>query len=195
MKIWRLATAVAVTALWQAPAWAQAVAYLIDPTHTETSFTIDRFGFTTVLGIFAKSEGMIWIDEAHPEASRVEARVTTDSVWTADAVRDGHVRDPVWMSVAANPTMTFKSTQVERTGETTAQVTGDLTIRGVTKSVTFAVKLNKIGKSPASPRRSAGFTITGEVSRKDFGVTAAPGLIGDKVSIRIETLAEAEPAA
>jgi polyisoprenoid-binding protein YceI len=99
----------------------------------------------------------------------------------------------VWLGIAANPAMTFKSTRVARTGEATAEVTGDLTIRGITRPATFTARLNKIGKSPASARRSAGFTITGEVNRKDFGITAAPGLIGDKVSIRIETLAEAAP--
>jgi polyisoprenoid-binding protein YceI len=192
MNIWRLAAALAVTALWQAPAWAQAVAYRIDPGHTETSFMVDRFGFTSILGVFAKSEGEIWLDEAHPEASRVEATVTTDSLWTADATRDRAVRDPVWLAVAANPTMSFKSTHVARTGETTAQVTGDLTIRGVTRPATFTVRLNKIGTSPSSRKRTAGFTITGEVDRKDFGITVAPRLIGDKVAIRIESVAEIE---
>ena len=193
MTISRAIAAVVLALLWPSAAAAQAKAYRIDPSHTETSFMVDRFGFTSILGVFAKSEGTIWIDEAHPEASRVEARVITESLWTADATRDTVVHNPVWLGIAANPVMTFTSTHVALSGERTARVTGDLTIKGVTRPATFDVRLNKIGTSPAAPRRSAGFSITGEVSRKDFGITVAQGLIGDTVAIRIECLAEEEP--
>ncbi len=195
MRIWRFVTACALGAALWSPARAEAPVYRIDPAHTQVSFLVERFGFTFVMGVFAKSEGEIWIDEAHPEDSRVDVRVSTNSLWTSDPTRDGHVREPLWLKGDAYPAMTFKSTHVERTGETTALVTGDLMIAGVTRPATLAVKLNKIGKSPASPKRSAGFTITGDVSRADFGLKTAKGLIGDKVSIHIEALAEQEPAA
>ena len=185
-------TACAAFGFAAAPAVATEVAYKLDQAHTETTFVIDRFGFTSVIGVFAKSEGTIWLDEAAPEKSRVEATVTVDSLLTADATRDEHVKGERWLNAAKNPTMTFKSTKVEKTGDMTAKVTGDLTIMGVTLPVTFDVKLNKIGTTPNSPKRQAGFTITGTVSRKAFGSAGAAGMIGDAVAIRIETLGVAQ---
>lgn len=175
-----------------APAFAAEVAYKLDPAHTETTFVIDRFGFTSVIGIFAKSEGTIWLDEAAPEKSRVEATVYVDSLFAGDPTRDSHVKGERWLNAAVNPTMTFKSTKVEKTGDTTAKVTGDMTIMGVTLPATLDVKLNKIGTAPNNQKRQAGFTITGTVSRKAFGSAGAAGIIGDSVAIRIETLALAQ---
>ena len=185
-------TVCAALAATAAPAAAAEVAYKLDEAHTETTFVIDRFGFTSVIGVFAKSEGTIWLDEAAPEKSRVEATVTVDSLLTANPTRDEHVKGERWLNAAKNPTMTFKSTKVQKTGDTTAKVTGDLTIMGVTQPFTFDVKLNKIGTTPNSPKRQAGFTITGTISRKAFGSAGAAGMIGDAVTIRIETLGVAQ---
>lgn len=188
----------AVLALTAAPAMAAPVAYTIDPSHTQTTFMVDRFGYTTVFGAFTTASGSIWIDQANPAASRVEAQVTTASLYAGDATREEHVKGPRWLNGAASPTIDFKSTKVVTTGADTADVTGDLTLNGVTKSVTFKVKLNKIGTAPGSGKPSAGFTITGSVHRRDFNVGAAvpAGLIGEDVQIRIETLAVAPaPAA
>jgi len=174
------------------PAFAAEVAYKLDSAHTETTFAIDRFGFTSVIGIFAKSEGTIWLDEAEPEKSRVEAVVSVDSLFSGDPARDQHLKGERWLNATANPIMTFKSTKVEKTGETTAKVTGDMSIMGVTQPVTLDVKLNKIGTAPNNQKRQAGFTITGQISRKAFGSASAAGVIGDTVDIRIETLAVAQ---
>ena len=184
--------ATAAVATTAAPAFAAEVAYKLDAAHTETTFTIDRFGFTSIIGIFAKSEGTIWLDEAAPEKSRVEATVTVDSLLTADPTRDQHVKGERWLNAAKNPTMTFKSTKVEKTGDMTAKVTGDMTIMGVTQPAVLDVKLNKIGTAPNNQKKQAGFTITGTVSRKAFGSAGAAGIIGDAVAIRIETLAVAQ---
>ncbi|RRN65469.1 YceI family protein [Caulobacter sp. 602-1] len=175
-----------------APAFAAEVAYKLDTAHTETSFSIDRFGFTSILGIFAKSEGTIWLDEAAPEKSRVEATVSVDSLLTANPTRDEHIKGERWLNAAKSPTMTFKSTKVVKTGADTAKVTGDMTIMGVTQPVTLDVKLNKIGTGPMGPKKMAGFTITGSISRKAFGSAGGAGAIGDNVAIRIETLAVAQ---
>jgi len=175
-----------------APSMAAEVAYKLDEAHTETTFVIDRFGFNSVIGIFARSEGTIWLDEAAPEKSRVEATVYVDSLLSANTTRDEHLKGERWLNAVKSPTMTFKSTKVEKTGADTAKVTGDMTIMGVTQPVTLEVKLNKIGKSPNSQKQQAGFTITGSVSRKAFGSASAAGMIGDSVAIRIEALAVAQ---
>lgn len=175
-----------------APAFAAEVAYKLDTAHTETSFAIDRFGFTSILGLFAKSEGTIWLDEAAPEKSRVEATVSVDSLLTANPTRDEHIKGERWLNAAKSPDMTFKSTKVVKTGADSAKVTGDMTIMGVTQPVTLDVKLNKIGTGPMGPKKMAGFTITGSISRKAFGSAGGAGAIGDTVAIRIETLAVAQ---
>jgi polyisoprenoid-binding protein YceI len=175
-----------------APAFAAEVAYKLDPAHTETSFSIDRFGFTSILGIFAKSEGTIWLDEAAPEKSRVEATVEVGSLQAGNPAREEHVTGERWLNAAKSPTMTFKSTKVVKTGDTTAKVTGDMTIMGVTQPVTLDVKLNKIGTGPMGPKKMAGFTITGAISRKAFGSAGGAGAIGDEVKIHIESLAVAQ---
>lgn len=193
MKRLILAAALAVAAA--TPVFAAPVAYTIDPAHTQTTFQVDRFGFTTVLGAFTQAEGTIWIDEADPKASRVEATVKTASLVAGDATREDHLRGERWFNAAANPVMTFKSTKTVPTGKDTADVTGDLTIKGVTKSVTFKVKLNKLAKAPGSGKPAAGFTITGEIVRADFGITTAAGMIGDTVPVRIEVLAVDQAAA
>ncbi|HRD29833.1 MAG TPA: YceI family protein [Caulobacter sp.] len=186
----------AVLALTGAPALAAPVAYTLDPAHTQTTFTVDRFGFTTILGAFTTASGTIWIDEADPANSRVEAQVTVASLYAGDATREEHLKGERWLNAAAYPAISFKSTKVVTTGPDTADVTGDFTLNGVTRAVTFKVKLNRIGKAPGSGKQAAGFTITGSVHRRDFNVgTALPaGLIGEDVPIRIEALAVAAPA-
>ncbi len=145
-----------------------------------------------MIGIFAKSEGTIWLDEAAPEKSRVEATVYVDSLLSADTTRDSHLKGERWLNAVKSPTMTFKSTKVEKTGDATARVTGDLTIMGVTQPAVLDVKLNKIGTAPNNQKKQAGFTITGAISRKAFGSANAAGAIGDSVMIRIEALAVAQ---
>ncbi|MBP7705325.1 MAG: polyisoprenoid-binding protein [Caulobacter sp.] len=176
------------------PAFAAPVAYTIDPSHTQTTFSVDRFGFTTIFGTFTQAEGTIWIDEADPAASRVEASVRTASLFAGDATRDEHLKGERWLNAGKNPAITFKSTKVVPTGKDTADVTGDFTLNGVTRPVTFKVKLNRIGKAPGSGKQQAGFTIIGEVVRADFGIATAAGMIGDKVGVRIEALAIAPTA-
>ena len=174
------------------PSLAAEVAYKLDSSHTETMFIIDRFGFNSVIGIFGESEGTIWLDEAAPEKSRVEATIQVGSLQSGHATRDEHLKAERWLNVAKSPTMSFKSTKVEKTGPDTARVTGDMTIMGVTLPATLDVKLNKIGKAPNNQKQQAGFTITGAISRKAFGSATAAGMIGDSVSIRIEALAIAQ---
>ena len=185
-------SACAVMALTAGPAAAAEVAYKLDEAHTETMFVIDRFGFNSVIGLFAKTQGTVWLDEAAPEKSRVEATIQVDSLLSANTARDEHLKAARWLNAPAFPTMTFKSTRVETTGPDTARVTGDMTIMGVTQPATLEVKLNKIGAAPNNPKRQAGFTITGAISRKAFGSTTGAGAIGDSVAIRIEALAIAQ---
>jgi len=172
------------------PAWASETVYDLDPAHTQAMFSIDRFGFTSIFGVFAKSGGTVWLDENRPERSRVSAWVTTDSLWSADPERDGYLRARIGLNSTANPTLTFKSTRVVPTGASAANVTGDLTVFGQTRSVTFLVKLNKIGL--ISSRGVGPPDLHSMVPSAESSSEIKPriSLIGDMVQIRIEALAE-----
>lgn len=169
------------------PAMAQDV-YDLDPAHVQVTFSVDRFGFTTIFGTFAESAGVVTLDPERPENSSVTASVSTASVWLGDATRNSHVAGPPWLDAAANPELTFVSTAVEVTGEATARLTGDLTVFGVTRPVTLHVVLNRIGTDPATRRQAAGFTVTGMIDRTEWGNETASALVGHDVSIRIEAL-------
>ncbi|MGE0596558.1 MAG: YceI family protein [Hyphomonadaceae bacterium] len=179
-------------ALLAAPAAFAQETYRIDPAHTQVAFSIDRFGFNHVLGRFEQVEGALTLDVAAPANSSVHAVIQTASVSAGDDTRNEHLRGERWLNVAQYPTMEFRSTAVRVIDETHAEVTGDLTLLGQTHPVTLQVTLNRMGELPNNRRQGAGFSATGVISRTQFGLAAAPQLIGDEVRITIEALAEQE---
>lgn len=172
----------------QAQAPAQAQQYALDPAHTQVAFSIERFGFTYILGRFDTVEGAVTLDQANPQNSSVTATIQTASVSSGNATRDEHLRSPRWLDATQFPTMAFRSTSVRRTGDQSAEVIGDLTLHGATHPVTLTVSLNQIGRNPANGGQAAGFSATGTLSRAQFGMNTAPQLIGDEVRITIEAL-------
>ena len=173
-------------------AYAEPVAYTLDPAHTQVAFSIERFGFNRVLGRFENVTGEMVIDEANPANSSVHATIQVGSVDTGNDTRDEHLRGERWLNATANPTIDFRSTAVRLTGEHTAEVTGNLTLLGQMHPVTLNVTLNNIGGTPNAPqRRQAGFSATGSLTRSAWGSTGAQGptMIGDAVAITIEALA------
>lgn len=171
-------------------AHADPVTYVLDPAHTQVAFSIDRFGFNSVLGRFEDVSGEVVLDEANPANSSVRATIQVASVDSGNDTRDGHLREPRWLNPAQFPTMEFRSTQVRLTGERTAEVTGELTLLGQTHPVTLNVRLNNLGVSPSNQRRSAGFSATGSLLRSGWGSSLAQGAIGDEVRISIEALGQ-----
>ncbi len=177
------------TALMAIPSTALAQdIYQLDPAHTQVTFSVDRFGFTTIFGSFGESGGTVSLDMEAPENSSVTAWVDTASVALGNPVRDQHVAGTHWLDAEANPRLTFASSAVEVTGEDTARVTGELTLWGEAREVTLDVHLNRLGTDPATRQQAAGFTITGTIDRSDWGHQTAAALIGQEVAIRIEAL-------
>ena len=121
-----------------------------------------------------------------PANSRIEVTIETASVDTFFAKRDEHLRSADFFNVAEHPTMTFKSTKVERTGENTARMVGDLTLLGVTKPVALDVTLNAFKENPINNKMTAGFTATGSIKRSEFGMKAYVPAVGDTVALRID---------
>lgn len=171
-------------------ALADPVAYEIDPGHTHVLFAVERFGFADTIGIFPDSEGVIRLDRGDPAASSVSARVRTASVWTGLDARDNAVRGSSWLDIATHDEISFESVRVDLLDDISARVTGNFTLLGVTREETFDVTLNRIGPDVSrGGQEGAGFSITGEISRSDYGLDTAMNLVGDRVAIRIEMLA------
>lgn len=173
---------------------AEPVTYVLDPAHTQVAFSVDRFGFTHVLGTFDAVAGEIVLDEANPQNSSVHATIQIGSLSTGNATRDEHLRSARWLNAEGIPAMEFRSTSVRLAGEHRATVTGDLTLLGQTHPVTLDVALNRVGEAP-NHRQSAGFTATGSLSRAAWGSSTGQGAIGDLVSISIEALGQVPAAA
>lgn len=173
-------------ALLAPAALAQQEAYRFDPSHTDITFRVSHLGLSDTHGRFNNFTGEVMLDEADPENSSVDVTIYTWSVDTAWDPRDDHLRRADFFDVATHPAMRFVSTDVETTGEDTAQVTGDLTLLGQTHPVTLDVTLNQIGDHPRTGQRMAGFTATGMIDRTQWGMDWGAGNIGTEVHIRID---------
>jgi len=184
MKLIPFAFAAAVVAL---PAATLADSYVLDPTHTHVGFKISHLGFSETYGNFEDVAGTLELDDKKPEEAKLEVTVQTESLDSGYDPRDEHVTGKDFLDVEKFPTMTFKSTKVTRTGDTTADVTGDLTLHGITKPLTLKVTLNKLGENPMSKKVLAGFSATGTLKRSDYGITTYLPAIGDEVTLLISS--------
>jgi polyisoprenoid-binding protein YceI len=186
-----LAAAVLPTFAFAADAWK------IDGSHTQAGFSVKHFMISTVRGDFDRTEGKVMLDEADVTKSTVEATIDVASVSTRDEKRDAHLKNADFFDVAKFPKMTFKSTKVEKAGEG-LKVTGDLTMKGVTKPVVLdVVGPTKEIKDPWGNTRR-GLSATTKLNRKDFGVNYGPdAVVSDMVTVTIEAelVKEAPPAA
>lgn len=162
----------------------------IDPVHSTVIFKIKHMGVSYVFGRFDDVSGKIAFDEAKPEASSVEVTVKTDSIDTNAPKRDAHLKSDSFFNVKEFPTATFKSKSVAKAGDRGYKVAGDLTLHGVTKSVT--VEMEQVGTSD-DPKggRKAGFYGELKVKRSDFGITYMPDGLGEDVAIMISVEAGA----
>lgn len=178
-------------------AYAAPEKYTIEESHTQASFTVNHLGFSFPLGIFRKTTGHFVFDAAMPENSSVEATVDTASIDMGTEAWDKHMKSADFFNVEKFPAMTFKSTAVKSTGEKTGQITGDLTILGVTKPVTLDVTYVGSGTHPYSKSYISGFTATASIKRSDFGMSYSLPAVGDDVEIRlnVEGIRDAETEA
>ena len=184
MLVKRLLAAAAISVL---PLTAPAAPYVLDKSHAHITFTVGHLGFSSVHGQFRKFDAEIDFDPGNVEATRVTFTIDADSVDTFWDARDKHVRSKDFLDVKNHPQITFASTDVVPTGSDTADITGNLTIRGTTLPVTFNAKLNKLGPSPFNPNQTiAGFTVTGDIDRTKFGVSYAAPAVSAIIPIRIE---------
>jgi polyisoprenoid-binding protein YceI len=186
----------ALVALAPALALAAPTTWNIDATHSTAGFSVRHLVISQLRGEFPKLSGAIVVNDDDPARSHVEATIDANSVDTRVADRDAHLRSPDFLDTAKYPTITFRSTKVERAGKDRLAVTGDLTLHGVTRSVKLDVSTSPVVKGMYGETRRA-FSATTTIARKDYGLTwnklvdATPA-VGDEIVITLDVEAVAE---
>jgi polyisoprenoid-binding protein YceI len=142
--------------------------WMVDPAHSSVEFQVRNMGIVTVKGFFSDFEGALELRE-DLESSRATGTVKAASVHTRSEKRDGHLRAPDFFDVDSYPEITFESTRVEPSRDDEFRVTGDLTIKGVTRQITLDARLEGTTEDPWGGER-VGVSATGEVDRRDFGL-------------------------
>lgn len=195
MKIRTLVAAAALAAFAAAPAAAET--FRVDITHSSFVFSANHIGYTDVFGLFRDWGGEFTFDPKAPEQTKVRIEVKTASLDTNDARmqaqggvrgRNEHLRSADFFNVKEFPTMVFESTKVEKTGEKTGKLHGNVTLLGVTKPVVFDVTFNKVAPHPVPAYKgvmTAGFTITGTIKRTDWGMKFGVPAVSDEVKLMI----------
>ncbi len=168
----------------QAAPQVRAGVYKLDKSHAKILWSVSHFGFSTYTGEFTDFDARLTLDPARPDRSRLTATIALASVATHNDALDTHMRSADFFDVAAHPTATFVSREVRQTGPRTALVTGDFTLRGVTRPLTLDVVFNAAGDNMAGVY-TAGFSATGTIRRSEFGMTYGVPAVGDEIELRI----------
>lgn len=179
--------AAAALALATTVAFAAPLTYKIDANHTDVIASWSHFGFSNPIAHFGKVDGFITYDPAKVGESKVEVTIPLSGLNSHVSSFDEHLRSDDFFDAANHPDITFKSTSVKSAGKDKLAVTGDLTIKGITKSVTLDVTINKLGVQPMAKREAAGFEATTTIKRSDFGVGKYAPNVSDEVKISITT--------
>ena len=165
--------------------------YTIDPAHTRIGFVARHAMVTKVRGAFNEFTGTAVLDGANPENSTVEVTIQAASIDTRNAQRDGHLRSNDFLAMDEYPEITFSSTGVRQVDDATFELTGGLTIKDVTKSVTIPFTFEGVATDPFGNQR-AGFEGSVVINRKDYGITwnaaleTGGVLVSDKVTLEFE---------
>ncbi len=177
-----------------AAAFSAPVTYQLDPAHTDVIAQWSHFGFSNPSMHFGQADGVLVYDADNVAASSVQVTLPLSSMNSFTAKFDQHLRSADFFDAAQFPSVTFKSTKVEAAGEGKLKVTGELTIKDITKPVVLDVTLNKVGENRAK-QPTIGFDAMTTINRTDFGVGMYAPAVSDAVRIRITTEASVPKAA
>ena len=158
--------------------------YQLDPVHTSITFRVKHLNVTYIYGRFNEVAGILVFDDANPANSSIQVQVKTASIDTFNAKRDDHLRSPDFFDASAYPLIEFRSTAVKKVDPETYNVQGDLTLHGVTRSVTVAAILTGAGMDPWGNDR-IGFESVFMIKRTDFGMTENLQAAGDEVRLTV----------
>lgn len=161
--------------------------YVLDPDHTDVIAQWSHFGFSNPVAHFGEVEGQIVYNAENVSASSVEVTLPLSGLNSHVSAFDDHLRSADFFEAAKFPNATFKSTSVESAGTNQLKVTGDLTIKDITRPVVLDVTINKFGEQPMAKRAAAGFDAVAQLKRSDFGLGMAAPNVSDEVELRITT--------
>ncbi|MFB3884478.1 MAG: YceI family protein [Thermodesulfobacteriota bacterium] len=170
--------------------------WVIDEDHSAARFSIRHFMIANVVGLFSKLRGLILFDPPDPTRLSVEGEVEVRSLTTGHAERDEHLLSPDYFNAPEYPKILFKSTKVESVRENHFQLSGELTMVGITKPITLEGDYFGPVKSPFSGKTCVGFSATGKINREDYGmkwneVMEGGGVVmGREVKIEIDIEAD-----
>ncbi len=170
-----------------APAHAELRHYRLDPVHTRIAFQVSHAGFSNPVGTFSKASGTLDFDADDWSTAHVTIEVPIATLDLGDTDWQGKILDGTFFDARKFPVARFVSTKVEHGQGNHARVTGDLTLHGVTAPLVLEVDLNALKRHPLTLHRTAGFSAKGTLSRKAFGMDHWEHLVGDAVTLVIET--------
>lgn len=173
--------------------FAEPQTFVFDRQHTNVSFAWNHLGMSRQSGRILDVEGSLLLNPERPDESKIDVTMKAQSIMTGVAELDRDLKGPDYFDVSRHPLITFRSTEVMRTGEKTAVVTGDLTILGVSRPVALSVSLNFMGEHPLGPlnanyqdKFAAGFSARAKISRSEWGLKRGTPLVSDAIEIAIE---------
>ncbi|WBX83656.1 YceI family protein [Sphingosinicella microcystinivorans] len=176
----------------EAAAKVAAGTYTVDTDHTQIAWGVNHLGFNVYYGIFGGTTGTLTLDPANPQSAGVSLTIPIDKVSTTSEQLNAHLKTADFFDTAKFPTATFRSTSAVVDG-LEAKITGDLTIKGITKPVVLDARFTGAGPNPMSKIETVGFEATAKVKRSDYGITYALPVLGDEVTLHITAAFERRP--
>lgn len=172
----------------------QAGHYVLDSAHTLVRFTVDHFGISEFFGTLPGASGTLSLDPKAVSAARLDVTVPVATVSTTNKTLDEELVGAEWFDAAKYPTIRFVSTKVVKTGPSAADVTGNLTLHGVTRPVTLKATFRAGAVNPMNKAYTLGFNATGTIRRSDFGVSKYVPAVSDETTLSITAAFEKQPA-
>ncbi|MET0258285.1 MAG: YceI family protein, partial [Methylobacterium sp.] len=160
--------------------------YRLDPAHGKITWSLSHLGYSTYYGQITGVSGEATLDPRDPAKSRLSVVIDTASVNGLNDKLNAHLKTPDFFDVQTFPQATYVSTSIEPTSPTTARVNGELTIKGITRVVSFDATFNQAGINPVDKAYSVGFDGRAVIRRSDFGISAFLPILGDEVQLRLE---------
>ena len=176
-------------------AQAPAGAYALEKTHASITFRVMHMGLAAYTMRFNDFDAQLQLNPAKPEASSVEVTIDPKSFDSNNPKMTAHATNADFLDVAKYPTITFKSTKIEKLSDNSGKIHGDLTLHGVTKPVVLNATFNGGGAHPFFKKHALGFSATTQFNRSDFGMSYGIPMVADAVNVQIEAeFVNADPA-
>lgn len=173
-------------ALTRNPVEVQAGSYVLDPAHGKITWSVDHMGFSTYVGQFTDVAAHLDLDVRNPAASKLDASVRMDSVRTSHGDLDKHLKTADFFDTAKFPSASFRATNVRLVDRDTANITGNLTLRGVTRPIVIKADFNQAGINPVDKQYTLGLDGEAKIKRSDFGINYGLPMLGDEVTLHLE---------